>query len=354
MPTILNATDAIVKINASAICGSDLHFYHMALGSEDEPYLYGHEAIGYVTEVGDAVQFMDVGDYVVIPDNVDDGHYNHQPGMPISFGVGSSMGGLQGTTFFLQTSEICLSLMAFIVAGYARVPFADNSLIPVPVDENTTLSTLHDFLFVSDIFTTAWTALDFAGFEPGDSVAVFGAGPVGLLSAYSAVLRGASRVYSVDRIQDRLDLAASVGAIPINFNQSDPVQQIMALEPNGVRRSVNCVGYEAENSTGQVDSSIVMRQMVNVTAARGGIGIVGVYSSGQADMDIGQAFGKAISVSGGVILPLQHAAELVQLISSGRASPGFIVSSTIGIEEAPTYYNRFDKRQETKVVIQFP
>lgn len=204
---------------------------------------------------------------------------------------------------------------------------------------------------MSDIFSTAWSGVTLSGFRQGDSVAVFGAGPVGLLAAYSALLRGASRVYSIDRVQSRLDLAASIGAIPINFADSDPVQQILAQEPGGVRRSIEAVGFEAENVTGQIDSSITLRQALNLTAPRGGIGIIGLFSGGLNDFDIGQAFEKSIAVDGGVVLPLQVASELVPLIRSGRAKPSFVVSSVIDIEDAPEYYARFSRREETKVVI---
>jgi threonine dehydrogenase-like Zn-dependent dehydrogenase len=224
-------------------------------------------------------------------------------------------------------------------------------LIPVPVNASTTESTLLDYLFVSDIFSTAWSGVTFSGFKQGDTVAVFGAGPVGLLAAYSAILRGASRVYSVDRVQSRLDLAASIGAIPINFAESDPVAQILEREPGGVRRSVEAVGFEAVNATGQVDASITLRQALNVTAPKGGIGIVGLFSGGLNDFDIGQAFEKSIAVDGGVVLPLQVASELVPLITSGKAKPSFIVSSVIDIEEAPEYYARFSRHEESKVVI---
>jgi threonine dehydrogenase-like Zn-dependent dehydrogenase len=212
---------------------------------------------------------------------------------------------------------------------------------------------LLDYLFVSDIFSTAWSGVTWSGFEPGDTVAVFGAGPVGLLAAYSAILRGASRVYSVDHVQSRLDLASSIGAIPINFHESDPIEQILAREPGGVRRGVDAVGFEAETASGDVDATIVPRSLLNVTAPSGGIGIVGLYSAGLSNFDIGQAFEKTIAVNGGVVLPLQVASELVPLITSGIAKPSFIVSSVIDIEDAPEYYARFNRREETKVVIKF-
>ncbi|KAI9367552.1 GroES-like protein [Aspergillus egyptiacus] len=342
IPSIIDATDVVVRLNASGICGSDLHNYRVASGSEDTPYLHGHEGIGHVVQVGDSVQFLNVGDYVVIPDNLDNGHFTLAPdkfNVPLTFGGvedGESLPGLQ--------------------TEYARIPFADNSLIPVPINDTTNTTTLLDYLFVSDIFATGWSGVTWSGFEPGDTVAVFGAGPVGLLAAYSALLRGASRVYSVDRVPSRLDIARSIGAIPINFEDSDPVAQIRALEPDagGVRRGVEAVGYEAVNASGVVDPGITLRQLVDVTTPRGGIGVVGLFSGGRGGVvDYGVAFDKAVSVDGGIVLPLQVAGELVPLIAEGKAHPGFVVSSVIGIEEAPEYYGRFNRTEESKVVIGF-
>ncbi|KAL4956292.1 hypothetical protein BDW69DRAFT_203417 [Aspergillus filifer] len=328
IPSILNATDVIVRINASAICGSDLHNYRTETGTQEEPFYYGHEGIGHVVEVGDSVQFLSVGDYVVIPDNYDNGHWTLEPDV-YDPAIGAE--GLQ--------------------SEYTRVPFGDNSLIPVPVTDDTNTTTLIDYLFVSDIFATAWSGVTWSGFLPGDTVAVFGAGPVGLLAAYSAILRGASRVYSVDRVQDRLDLAESIGAIPINFEEFDPVEQILALEPGGVRRGVEAVGYEAVNASGMTDPDVTLRNLIDVTAPRGEIGIVGLFSAGVGHIDYGQAWSNHVSINGGIVLPLEVASELIPLIESGQAHPSFIVSSTIGLEEAPEYYGRFNRTEESKVVI---
>ncbi|KAL5045315.1 hypothetical protein BDW71DRAFT_198290 [Aspergillus fruticulosus] len=299
LPTIPNSTDAIVRLNASAICGSDLHSYRTSSGSQEHPFLYGHEGIGHVVEVGDSVQFLSVVDYGVIPDNIDNGHFTLEPDIYVP-SLGS--GGVEGTA------------LPGLQAEYARIPFADNSLIPVPIADTTKTSTL--------------SSLTWSGFEAGDSVAVFGAGPVGLLAAYSALLRGASRVYIIDRVQDRVDLAVSIGAI-------------LAFEPNGVRRGVEAVGYEAMNASGVVDSGITVRQLINVTAQRGGMGVVGVFSSGQADIDYGAAYAKKV------------ASDIMSLISSGQARLSFIVSSVIGIEEASAYFGRFNRTEESKVVITF-
>ncbi|KAL4872812.1 hypothetical protein BDV12DRAFT_182814 [Aspergillus spectabilis] len=315
LPTITNQTDAIVRITTSAICGSDLHFYH-----------------GYISEVGSAVSSLQVGDYVIIPDNAHDGHYGQQH--PIPFGSGNpGYGGLQ--------------------AEYARVPFADMSLIPIPFTKSTGNTTKElDYLMISDIFSTGWSALSYSGFEPGDTVAIFGAGPVGLMAAYSALLRGASRVYSVDQVPSRLDLASSIGAIPISFNASDAVEQILAHEPNGVTRALDCVGFEAVNATGHRVDGLVPRNLLAVTAQQGGIAIAGVYTGGEnstrgapfadqipaeVSISIASLWEKALTVGSGVVLPLEHARALV-----------------IGIEQVPEYYRRFSEHLEEKVVIRFP
>lgn len=221
---------------------------------------------------------------------------------------------------------------------------------------------------VSDIFATGWSVLTYSGFEPGDSVAVFGAGPVGLLAAYSAILRGASSVYSIDRVPMRLERAASIGAIPINFAETDPVQHILALEPNGVTRAVDCVGMEAVNREGEIQENIVLENMIRVASSQGGIGQVGVFMtqssspgaplggtlSPNISFPITEFFGKHLRYEAGVVDPKLVAPELVQLIASGRASPSFITSRVIGIEEVPRYYQRFDRHEEIKVYIQFP
>ncbi|EAW22251.1 glutathione-independent formaldehyde dehydrogenase [Aspergillus fischeri NRRL 181] len=349
VPHIINQTDAIIRIPTSAICGSDLHFYHGYSGSPNVPWGLGHEAVGYVSEVGSAVSSLQVGDYVIIPDNAHDGHYgqNH----PLSFGSGSpDYGGLQ--------------------AEYARVPFADMSLIPIPFNNQTGNATKElDYLMVSDIFSTGWQALSYSGFQPGDTVAVFGAGPVGLMAAYSAMLRGAKRVYSVDQVPSRLELASSIGAVPISFNTSDPVAQILALEPNGVTRALDCVGFESVNATGQRVDGLVPRDLIAVVAQQGGIAIAGVYTGGQnstrgapfADqipaqvpISIASLWRKALTVGSGIVLPLNHAQALIDLIAAGRATPSFVVSSIIDIEQVPEYYRRYSDHLEHKVVIRFP
>ena len=255
-----------------------------------------------------------------------------------------------------------------------RVPFADNGLIPIPSLEvtnpatNETESLLNDYVMCSDIFATGWTSLDYAGFQAGDSVAVFGAGPVGLMAAYSAILRGASRVYSVDYVTERLQLAESIGSIPINFQDADPVEQILGRETNGVTRSIDAVGYEQVNSNLTVQSDIIPSNMLAVTSTGGGLGTVGVYNpegnntetaprastvDTHFNFPLADFFAGAFKWETGPSDPIKLAPELVHLVASGQARPGFIVGDVINIEDAPDAYARFERRNVTKVVIDF-
>lgn len=374
-PTIINPTDVIVKMSRAAICGSDLHIYRGTMEGQVLPVGIGHEGVGYVSEVGSLVESLSVGDPVIVPFTTSGGHLdtNLTPVLYAAFGNGGSLGGTQGK--FLPGFRIYFKILTSkSVAEYLRVPFADEGLIPIPSvsytnpGTNETTSLLNDYVMLSDIFATGWTALDFAGMEAGDTVAVFGAGPVGLMAVYSAILRGASRVYSVDYVPERLQLASSIGAIPINFRDADPVEQIMALEPNGVARSLDCVGFEQLNRNLTVQSDINIRNMLSVTSFNGGMGTVGVYSHEHGNtasqprastiythfnLSLADFWGGGFRWGAGISRPLDLAPQLLHLVASGAAKPGFIVSDVIDIEDAPAAYARFNSRNATKVVINF-
>ncbi|PVH71555.1 GroES-like protein [Cadophora sp. DSE1049] len=351
IPSIQQPTDVIVKVSTAAICGSDLHFYRGFSGGTP-PWIVGHEGIGVVSAIGDAVTGFTVGDYVLVPDNLDTGLVVMGP--PVAgaggwFGYGApGVGGL--------------------IAEYTRIPAADANLMHLPLSHNTTNSTVEqNFALVSDVFPTAWTGLSYSNFEAGDSVAIFGAGAVGLLAAYSAVLRGASRIYVVDHVPERLERAASIGAIPINFFDSDPVAQILTLEPEGVTRSVDAVGFEAINANGEHQGDLIWQQTVAVTRAGGGIGIAGAYTaqpshpgaplgdelSPNTTFSASAFFGKGLSLGSGTVNPKLVAPHLIDLISRGVANPRFVATASIGIEETPEYFGRFDRWEEIKIFVRF-
>lgn len=241
---------------------------------------------------------------------------------------------------------------------------ADTTLIKIPHYPSREL----DYLMIGDIWSTAWTCLDLAGFRAGETVAVFGAGPVGLLCAYSALFRGASRVYVVDHVQARLNKAKELGAIPINFTKGNAAQQMLKLEPNGVDRSCDCCGYDCVNEKLEPQQNAIIHNAVAVTTRGGGIGIVGVYVAQDKapgrplaggipptlDFPMTEFFTKCLSIKTGLVNPMALAPQLVELVKSGRARPGSIVSSIISLDEVQEGYRRFNKQLETKVVIRLP
>ncbi|KAF2683468.1 GroES-like protein [Lentithecium fluviatile CBS 122367] len=315
IPTILSETGAVVRITTSALCGPDPHVYREFSGG-NPPWNMDHEALGYIAELESAVSSLSVGDYVIILGTLSGGHFQWTPQVGNYYSNGTP---------------------ALPDAEYARVPFADAILVPVPLTSNTTNSTIKQ---------------DYLTFKPSDTVAVFGAGPVGLLAAYSAILCGASNVYSIDHVEARLERAASVGAILVNFVASDPVAQILAYEPEGVMRSIDAVGMEALNSDLEIEEDIIIQQMIAGTAPYSGIGVVGVHL---AQPNFVGAPNEA-EISPNITFPMTkpYAASLVDMIASGKAHPNFISTAVIGIEDAPEYYRRYDRLEEIKMFIQFP
>ncbi|PYI01807.1 alcohol dehydrogenase GroES domain-containing protein [Aspergillus sclerotiicarbonarius CBS 121057] len=344
IPEIQHPNDVVIQITTSAICGSDLHTYRGRLGSKNPPWLMGHEAIGTIVDAGDGLKSLKLGDRVMI-ELVSCGYcnnclrgrltfcltYNPQTLVDIE-GGGPDFGYLEGAQ-----------------AEYIRIPFADSSCFKLPQ------STEHDldFILLADIFPTAWFALDCANFQPGDTVAVFGAGPVGLLCAYSALLRGATKVYSVDYVSARLEKAASIGAIPIDFTKKDPVKQIMTHEPRGLEPQEN----------------IVLNNCIRVTEATGGIGVIGIYApvgpspgmplasphQGVFSVLVGQLWMKGLSLKSGTAEIHRLQPPLRDLIESGKAKPSFVIDEILhSVDEVPRAYQMFEKKEIIKPVIQLP
>ncbi|KAI6350773.1 hypothetical protein MCOR25_010400 [Pyricularia grisea] len=344
-PELIEPEDAIVRITTSAICGSDLHNYRGFYGPEAYPYRAGHEAMGVVHKIGPAVDSLKVGDRVVIA--FPDDH-------PIR---------LENSTF-PQDIDFFFNPEFGLQTEYARVQFADSTLIPIPnrIPDK-------EWLFLGDIFATGWMALDGAGFQAGDSVAVFGAGPVGLMSAYSACIRGASRIYVVDHIQERLDKAREIGpgVIPIDFTKpgQKASEQILALDKGGVNRSVDCVGQECLNRELKIQQDYVMRECIAVTAVGGGVAVAGVHVTlppapgrpnvGQIQPEI--LFGmpefwlRGLKLGAVLADPAKMAPTLSRLVDAGRARPGFIVDhEPFDLDEAPELYRRFNEQKIIKVL----
>ncbi|NAZ82966.1 alcohol dehydrogenase catalytic domain-containing protein [Kineococcus sp. R8] len=353
-----NPTDAVVRITTTNICGSDLHMYE-GRSTVEEGKVLGHENMGVVEAVGDAVTRLEVGDRVSVPFNI---------------ACGTCRNCLHGWTSFC-TRVNPIEGMDGAAYGYAnmgpydggqaeflRVPFADVNLLELPA------GTEHenDFTMLSDIFPTGWHGVELSGMVPGDDVAVFGAGPVGLMAAHSALLKGAARVFVVDKEADRLALAASIGATPVDFSAGDPVEQIMEqTQGRGTDRGVEAVGYQAHDPAGDEHPELVLDNLVKVVRTTGGIGVVGVYmpsdpgaadegaKEGRIGFDYGTFFTKGQSMGTGQAPVMRYNRQLRDLIVAGRARPGFIVSHELPLGQAPEGYAKFDAREDgwTKVLL---
>ncbi|WP_330456096.1 glutathione-independent formaldehyde dehydrogenase [Streptomyces sp. NBC_00820] len=356
-PGILHPNDVIVRVTSSAICGSDLHMYEGRTAAEPG-IVFGHENLGVIEEVGSGVTSLSVGDRVVMPFNVACGFCKNCLAGDTGFCLTVNPGFAGGAYGYVA--------MGPYTGGQAellRVPFADFNCLKLPEgDEFET-----DFVLLADIFPTGYHGCELAQVSPGETVAVYGAGPVGLMAAYSALLRGASKVFVVDRVPERLAKAAEIGAIPIDFTQGDPAEQIKEMtNGEGTDKGIDAVGYQAQSSdSSHEEPAIVLNELVETVRPTGRLGIPGLYvpsdpggpdehaKHGQLLVSIGKMFEKGQKMGTGQCNVKRYNRQLRDLIISGRATPSFVVSHELPLEQAPLAYEKFDKRIEgyTKVVL---
>jgi threonine dehydrogenase-like Zn-dependent dehydrogenase len=243
------------------------------------------------------------------------------------------------------------------------VPYADFNCLVLPKDA---AEKEDDYVMLSDIFPTGWHATELAGLQPGESVAIYGAGPVGLMAAHSAALRGASRVFVVDAHDDRLRLAQEFGAIPEDKRHCDPVEEILnQTDGQGTDRGCECVGYQCCDRHGREANNYTMNSLVASTRATGGIGVVGVFvpqdpggpdalaKQGRMAFDFGAFWFKGQQIRTGQANVKAYNRRLGELIRVGKATPSRIISHRLGLAQAPEAYQHFDARDEgwTKVVL---
>jgi glutathione-independent formaldehyde dehydrogenase len=356
-PRIEHPADAIVRVTTTNICGSDLHMYE-GRTSVEEGKILGHENMGIVEEVGPAVFFVKKGDRVSVPFNIACGVCKNCEAGWTSFCLNTNpTDGVDGAAYGYAN----MGPYDGGQAEYLRVPFADFNLLELPPGEEHEL----DFTMLSDIFPTGYHGTELADVRPGHTVAVFGAGPVGLMAAHSAFIRGAARVFVVDKEADRLRLAESIGADAIDISDGDPVGQITEANKGPVDRGVECVGYQAHDPSGEEHPELVLDNLVQVVRTTGAIGVVGVYMpedpgangelarEGRIPWEYGQFFTKGQRMGTGQCPVKRYNRELRDLIIAGKARPSFIVSHELPLDEAPAGYDHFDKREDgwTKVLL---
>jgi glutathione-independent formaldehyde dehydrogenase len=350
-------TDVVVKLTTTNICGSDLHMYEGRTDIEEGRVL-GHENLGEVVEVGGAVDRVKQGDLVCLPFNI---------------GCGFCKNCERGLTGYCLTANPGTAGAAYGFAdmgpyegGQAellRVPYADFNCLMLPQDAK---EKENDYVMLSDIFPTGWHATELAGVKPGDSVVVYGGGPVGLMAAYSAVLKSAAKVMLVDRHPDRLKLAEEIGAIAIDDAKGSPIEAILEQTGGeGADCGCECVGYQAHDHEGHEVPNLTMNNLVASVKPTGGIGVVGVFvpedpgagddmaKEGQIAFDFGEFWFKGQHMATGQCNVKNYNRKLRDLIEAGKAKPSFVVSHELPLQEAPAAYKHFDDRDQgwTKVVL---
>jgi glutathione-independent formaldehyde dehydrogenase len=345
---IEDPTDVVIRITTSAICGSDLHMYEGRTGAEPG-IVFGHENMGIVEEVGPGVAKLREGDRIVLPFNVACGFCKNCEANKTGFCLTVNEGFAGGAYGYVEMGPYRGGQ-----AEYLRVPFADFNALKLPGgDEHEA-----DFAMLADVFPTGYHATEMARVSPGETVVIFGAGPVGQMAALSSMLRGASKVFVVDKVKSRLDLAEGIGAIPIDFSETDPVEQVIEETKGGADKGIDAVGYQAQAGDGEETPATVLNQLVYAVRPTGRLGVVGLYvpsdpgapneeaAEGRLLFEIGKFFEKGQTMGTGQADVKHYNRQLRDLIVAGRAEPSFIVSKEVPLEEAPDAYEKFDNREE--------
>lgn len=370
-PKIINPQDAIIRVTNTAICGSDLHLFDGYIPTMESGDILGHEFMGIVEEVGSRVKKLKRGDRVVVPFTIACGNClfckkdlwslcdNSNPNAHVA----EVMYGYTGSALF-GYSHI-YGGYAGGQAQYARVPFADVGPIKIEND-------LPDdkVLFLSDIYPTGYQGAENCNIQPGDTVAVWGCGPVGLFAIKSAYMLGAGRVIAIDRLPERLRLAREkCGAITIDYSEND-VTVVEALRDLtggiGPDSCIDAVGMEAHSTTivglydkvkqalmMETDRPFVLRQAIQSIRKGGTLSIPGVYGGVLDKVNFGAAFAKGLHMSMGQTHMHKYLKPLLESVESGKIDPSFLISHRVGIEQVPNMYKSWRDKADgvTKIVI---
>jgi threonine dehydrogenase-like Zn-dependent dehydrogenase len=370
-PKILNARDAIVRVTSTAICGSDLHLYDGYMPTMEKGDILGHEFMGEVVEVGPgAAAKLAVGDRVVVP-------------FPIACGAclacerelyslcenSNPNAGMAEKAFGFPTGGVFgYSHMTGGYAGgqaeYARVPFADVGPLKIESD-----LTDEQVLFLTDILPTGYMGAEMCGIEPGDVVAVWGAGPVGQFAIASAFLLGAERVIAIDRLPYRLEMARrNTGAEVVNYEDTDVNDELKWVTAGrGPDACIDTVGMEAHHGSAPIraydrikqatrletERPHALRQAITCCRNGGVVSIVGVYGGMVDKFPIGSLMNRSLTVRTGQCHVHRYMRPLLEHIEAGRLDPTFIVTHRLGLDQAPDGYETFKHKEDecVKVVL---
>ena len=365
-PQILNQRDAIVKITSTAICGSDLHMYNAFVPTMKRGDILGHEFMGEVVEVGREVHNLKVGDRVVVP-------------FPIACG---KCGFCQAQAFSLCENSnpnawIAEKLLGHSPSGifgyshmtggfaggqaeYARVPFADVGPIKVPdhlTDEQV--------LFLSDIYPTGYMGAEMCDIKPGDTIAIWGCGPVGQFSIRCAFLLGAERVIAIDRIPERLKMAEDGGAETINFKEENVYEKLMDMTGGrGPDACIDDVGMEAHAPAAiyaydrlkqammlESDRIHALREAIMCCKNGGTISVIGVYAGFDDKFPMGSVMNRSLTIKAGQAHVQRYMRPLLHLIENGDIDPTFVITHTMPLDQAAHGYDIFNYKKDNCIKI---
>lgn len=373
-PTIQEPSDAIVRLTASAICGTDLHMVRGTLPGMKPGTIVGHEGVGVVEEIGSAVRNLRRGDRVVVASTIACGYCSYcRAGYQSQCDNANPNGPRAGTAFFGGPSES--GPFHGLQAEYARVPFAHTGLVRLPESVSD-----DDAILLSDIFPTGYFGADFAEIDDGDTVAVFGCGPVGQFTILSASLLGAGRILAVDSEHSRLDLAQSLGAEVINFEDENPVDALQELTGGiGVDRAIDAVGvdashphngpaaHDAEKRRSEYEREVlsiapetnpqgnlwrpgdapsqVLDWAVEALAKAGTLSIIGVYPTAARSFPIGTAMNRNLTIQMGNCPHRCYIPHLLDLVVAGTVQPSKVLTQTEPLTNALNAFAAFDRRE---------
>ena len=373
-PKIQKPTDAIVRLTASAICGTDLHMVRGTVSGMKSGTILGHEGVGLVEEIGKDVRNLKPGDRVVIPSTIGCGYCSYcRAGYYSQCDNANPNGPQAGSAFYGGPQQT--GPFDGLQAEYARIPFANVGLVKLPDEVSD-----DEAILISDIFPTGYFGADIAEITPGDTVVVFGCGPVGQFAIASAKLMDAGRIFAVDHIPSRLEMARQQGAEVIHFEQEDPVQTLHQLTGGiGVDRVIDAVGVDAQRfhsgpAAKEADKkskefkkeveqvapdrhpkhghwepgdapSQVLQWAVKSVAKAGTVAIIGVYPEAARTFPIGAAMNKNLSIQMGNCNHRKYMPHLVELVRSGAVEIDSILTQVEPLAGVLEAYAAFDQRQ---------
>jgi threonine dehydrogenase-like Zn-dependent dehydrogenase len=373
-PRIDKPTDAIVRLTASAICGTDLHMVRGTMGPMKPGTIMGHEGVGIVEEVGSAVRNFRPGDRVVVPSTIACGNCSYcRAGYYAQCDRANPLGPDKGTAFY--GGPVNAGGFDGMQAEYVRVPYANINLVKVPEEVEDDQAIL-----MSDIFPTGYMAADIAGIKPGHTVAVFGCGPVGQFAIASAKHLDAGRIFAIDTIASRLELASAQGAEVVDFNAEDPVEAIKQFTGGiGPDCVIDCVGVDANSAhSGPAAKAAAAKKSlfaverkavapktnpedgnwhpgdapsqalswgVEVCAKAGTFSIIGVYPEQSQSFPIGEAMNKNLTLRMGNCNHRKYIPKLLELVRANVMDPAEILTNVEPMTSVIEAYKHFDRRE---------